>query len=108
MKKILIGILLFATLAGCALFGPKTQLVDQNTAIKYKYVIITIPDEMIEIPASERRLDTSVATDKETAKWMSDWERRYQDVEKRLKTVKSYQDRKIKELNIPTEDIIRN
>jgi hypothetical protein len=39
---------------------------------------------------------------------MLDWERRYQEIEKRLRTVKEYQDRKLKELNLPAEDVIKN
>ena len=84
------------------------QLVDQSVAVKYKYVVITIPESMLVIPEPERKLDTTKATDRDAALWMGDWERRYQEIEKRLKTIKEYQDRKLKELNLPAADVIRN
>ena len=104
MKTFLICCLSFL-LFGCA---TQKQLVDQSVAIKYKYVVMTIPNEMLTIPDPERKLDTSIATDKDAAKWMVDWERRYQEIEKRLRTVKEYQDRRLKELTLPPEDVIKN
>ncbi len=104
MKK-LIALLLVAVLAGCA---TQKQLVDQTVAIKYKYVVMLVPEEMLAIPEVERKLDTTIATDKDAAKWMVDWERRYQEIERRLKTIKTYQDRRLKELTLPPEDVIKN
>jgi hypothetical protein len=97
--------LLCLVLVGCA---TDKQLVDQSVAVKYKYVVTTIPDEMLEIPPAERTIDPVTATDKDVAKWMIDWERRYQEIERRLKTIKAYQDRKLRELNLPKEDVIKN
>jgi hypothetical protein len=105
MKTFIALCLAASLLGGCA---STKQLVDQGTVVKYKYVLMTIPNEMLVIPEVERTLDTTTATDKDTAKWMIDWERRYQEIEKRLKTIKIYQDRRIRELTLPPEDVIKN
>jgi len=102
--KILISLCLAIILSGCA----TKQLVDQTVAIKYKYIVMLIPEEMLTIPKIERKLDPEIATDKDTAKWMIDWERRYQEIETRLKIIKTYQDRRLKELTLPPEDVIKN
>ena len=85
-----------------------SQIVDQSTAVKYKYVIITIPDDMLAIPTPERSIDPNVATDKDAARWMIDWEKRYQEIEKKLKLIKTFQDQKLNELKLPPEDVIKN
>lgn len=103
--KTLIALCLVVTLYGC---GTQKQLVDQSVAIKYKYVVMTVPEEMLTIPDTERKLDITTATDKDAAKWMVDWERRYQEIEKRLKMIKAYQDRRLRELTLPPEDVIKN
>lgn len=105
MKILITTLCLVALLSGCT---TTKQLVDQSVAIKYKYVVMLIPEEMLTVPEVEQKLDTTTATDKDTAKWLVDWERRYQEIEKRLKTIKIYQDRRFKELTLPPEDIIKN
>jgi len=104
VKNIIISCLA-ALLVGCA---NTKQLVDQSVVVKYKYIVMLIPEEMLTIPDLERKLDTMIATDKDAAKWMIDWERRYQEIEKRLRTVKEYQDRRLRELTLPPEDVIKN
>lgn len=104
MKALLIAIMSMA-LFGCA---TDKQLVDQTVAVKYKYVVMTIPEELLTVPGVERSIDPNMASDKEAAKWMIDWDRRYQEIEKRLKTIKTYQDRRLKELTLPPEDVIKN
>ena len=91
-------------LAGCA----TTPATVPNVAIKYKYVISTIPDELLQVPPVAASIDVNTATDKDTAVWMINWEQRYQEIEARLKLIKAYQDRKLKELNLPPEDVIKN
>lgn len=102
--KVLITICVLLMLGGCVTNPPKEQPI----ALKYKYVVMLIPDEMLEIPEVEKTLNTNTATDKDAAKWMVYWERRYQEIEKRLKTIKTYQDRRLKELTLPPEDVIKN
>lgn len=104
--RTIIALCTVALLSGCALFQQQKQ--EQPVAIKYKYVVMTVPEEMLEVPPVERKLDTTTATDKDAAKWMIDWERRYQEIERRLKMIKSYQDRRLKELTLPPEDVIKN
>lgn len=105
MKNFIILCILSLLLVGCA---TDKQLVDQSVAIKYKYIVMLVPEEMLAVPDIERTIDSSTATDKDTAKWMVDWERRYQEIERRLKTVKTYQDRRLRELTLPPEDVIKN
>lgn len=104
MKALILSLLI--CFAGCASLDQ--QKVDQPVVIKYKYVISTIPEEMLEIPEPEKRLDTSTATDKQAAQWMIIWERRYQEIERRLKMIGAYQARKLRELSLPPEDVIKN
>lgn len=103
MKTLILFLAILLT--GCA---TDKQLVDQTVAIKYKYVVMTIPEEMLEMPETESFLDTATASDKDAAIWMIDWERRYQEIERRLKMIKTYQERRLRELTLPPEDVIKN
>ena len=104
MKKLLI-LMMVISLSACELFPVKP---DQPAVVKYKYIVNTIPEEMLSIPTAVPDLDLSVATDKDAAKWMIDSESRYQTIEKKLEAVKTYQDDKIKNLSVPAEDVIMN
>ena len=104
MKKLLI-LMMAISLSACELFPVKP---DQPVVVKYKYIVNTIPEEMLSIPTAVPDLDLSVATDKDAAKWMIDSESRYQTIEKKLEAVKTYQDDKIKNLKVPAEDVIMN
>jgi hypothetical protein len=104
MKKLLI-LMMAISLSACELFPVKP---DQPVVVKYKYIVNTIPEEMLSIPTAVPDLDLSVATDKDAAKWMIDSESRYQTIEKKLEAVKTYQDDKIKNLSVPAEDVIMN
>ena len=104
MKKLLI-LMMAISLSACELFPVKP---DQPVLVKYKYIVNTIPEEMLSIPTAVPDLDLSVATDKDAAKWMIDSESRYQTIEKKLEAVKTYQDDKIKNLSVPAEDVIMN
>ena len=105
MKKLLLFLMLGISLSACDLMPVKP---DQPVAVKYKYIVNTIPAEMLTVPANIPDLDLSVATDKDAAKWMIDSEQRSQEIEKKLKAVKTYQDDKIKNLTVPAEDVILN
>lgn len=102
--KAIIGLFVAAMLVGCA---TEKQLVDQPVVIKYKYVISTIPDEMLTVPEPEAAIDPNTATDKDAAKWFVAWEKRYQEIERRLKAIKDYQIQRLKELKIPPEDVVK-
>lgn len=91
-------------LAGCETI----QKLDQTTATRYKYVVTQIPDEVLKVPNPMYKIDPKTATDKEMAKWMADSEQRYLEIERKLREVKEYQEKKLKDLKVPPEDIIRN
>lgn len=93
------------SLTGCPTMGP---LRDQEVAVKYKYVVTSIPVDLTTVPPATVKIDPKTATDKEMAKWMADSEARYLEIEKRLKAIKDYQENKLKDLKIPAEDIIKN
>lgn len=103
MKKLMIIVALL-TLSGCT--WPVKP--DQSTVVKYKYIVNTIPEEMLTVPSPTYKIDSVSATDKDASKWMIDSEKRYQEIEKKLKAIKTYQDDKLKNLKVPPEDLIKN
>lgn len=104
MKHILVPLLVLS-IAGCAIDEVK---VDAPAVIKYKYVINTVPDEMLVKPDPIPRIDPAVATDKDAANWMLESEKRYMIIEKRFDAVKQYLQEKIMNFKIPAEDVIKN
>ena len=103
MKKLLT--ILAICLAGCATTDP---VVDKGVVVRYKYVVTTIPDEMLSIPPPVYMLDLSTATDKDAALWLVESEKRSLVIEGKLSAIKLYLQRKAKELNVPEADLIRN
>ena len=95
-------------LSGCGAFETKEQPV----AVQTKYVITTIPAEMLTVPPPTYKIDPATATDKDAAHWMTDSEARYLEIEKKLQAVKKYQDGKLNDLmnnkSIKPEDVIKN
>lgn len=105
MKNALL-LVLALSLSGCsALFKPE---VAQPVAIKYKYVITTVPSSMFEVPAPMYKIDVEKATDEEASQWMIDSEKRAQEIERRLLKVKEFIDLKIKSMKLLPEDVIVN
>lgn len=91
-------------LSGCA----TTQLLDQPLFTKYKYVVTTVPEELLTIPAPTYRIDPATATDKEGAKWIVDDKGRAIELEKRLKAIKAWQDRQLLEIKkLPEADVVK-
>lgn len=105
MKKLLI-LTLILLLTGCSTF-PTVQ-PEASVVVKYKYVVTEIPAELMSVPDPMYQLNLETATDKDAATWLVDSERRAKIIEERLKSIKLYQDNRIKSLNYPPEDIIRN
>lgn len=105
MKSLLIALVPLFLLAGCETNPIKPE---EKIVTKYKYVVTTIPEEMLEVPKPVPNIDTKTSTDKDAALWLVEKEKRTQELEKKLRAVKSYQDRKLKELTVPKEDIIVN
>lgn len=100
MKALLI-LVLASVLQGCAPFKTVPE-----TIIKYKYVVITAPEEHLKIPAQIAPLDTKTATDKDAGNWILDTERRSLELEAKLKRIKELQDRRLKELeSLPKADV---
>lgn len=103
MKKLIL-ILAMLVLAGCASTGT-TIPIEPTTVLHYKYIVTTVPAEMLIVPPPVPNIDLTTATDKDVAAWMLDGEQRTEGLEDRLKAVKTYLDNKIKTLNLPPDDV---
>ena len=104
MNKLIIFILTIF-LTGCVTFSKKP---DQELIVKYKYIVTEIPAELLVIPAPMYKINPKTATDKDAAQWLIDSEKRFLEIEKKLQAIKAYLDKKLKELNIPENDLIKN
>jgi hypothetical protein len=102
VKKLLLTLAL--ALGGCA--APVVPV--QNVAIHYKYIVNTIPPELLAVPPVPAPLNLDTATDKDLVDWLTDSEERSQTMETQLKTIKTYQADKITNLKVPAEDVITN
>lgn len=107
MKKLITAVAITFFLVGC---NHIPQVPETSVVTKYKYVVVTVPQDLLTVPPQITPIDAKTATDKDAAKWMLDSEARYLEIEKRLKSVKTYLDNKMKELQddlkIPKEDVI--
>lgn len=112
MKNLYLVALVLA-LVGCSAHNPQQPPLPEKIAIKYKYVLVTVDEKFLEIPESVPNIDVTpggTATDKDAAKWILDKEERAQNIETKLKAIKTNQDLKLKEIQtdmkIPKEDLI--
>lgn len=102
MKPLILAICLL--LAGCT----SMQTRDGPLFVQYKYVFVTIPDDMLEVPEPVYKLNPETATDRDAGVWMLDSERRALELEKKLKRIKAYQDQKLQDLKkLPEDDVIK-
>ena len=100
--KIILTLILAMLITGCATRPVK----EPQILVKYKYVVTSIPSEMLEIPVPVRELDLSTATDQDAARWIISSEKRSLELEAKLKAIKSYLVDRLKNLSIPPEDLI--
>ena len=106
MKTIII-MLAMLPLAGCASWFRCETPVDKPPVIQYKYIVNQVPEDLLTIPPMVAPIDTTVSSDKDAALWIADRERRTQELEKRLRAVKEFQDNRLKTINIPADIIIK-
>ena len=102
MKKILtLSSVLF--LAACQ----TNPAVDTKVVTQYKYIIVTVPSEMMVLPPSPKVPDENV-TDKEVAQYMLDLYEKSGILESQILAIKDYQDKRIVSVKktIKPEDII--
>jgi hypothetical protein len=92
-------------LAAC---NPIRPCEEQPVATKYKYIVTEIPETMLVVPANVNPIDTKTATDKDAAKWMIESEKRSKIIEQQLKAIKQYQEDRLKLIDVPKTDIIKN
>jgi hypothetical protein len=103
MRLFLLALIL--AISGCA---TNPAAPDKDVVVKYKYVVTTVPVELLTMPDPMYTIDVKTATDKEAAIWLIDSEKRAQIIESKLAAIKAFLERKIKELNVPEADVIRN
>ena len=104
MKSFILSFVFVLLLAGCEAIPTR----DGPLLVKYKYVVISIPDELLELPSPMYKIDPDKATDKDTGLWITDSERRALELEKRLKKIREYQKRQLEEVNkLPQPDVIK-
>lgn len=97
-------LLIALLLTGCEAMPTR----DGPLFVKYKYVVISIPDDLLEIPPPTYKIDPSAATDRDASVWMIDSERRAVELEKRLKRIKAYQQKQQDEVaKLPQPDVIK-
>jgi hypothetical protein len=101
--KLILTLIMSASLAGC--FGTIPP-VEPNTVIKFKYIVNTIPGDLLTVPPYVQPLPET-ANDQDIANWLLDGEKRSLEVESKLKAIKKLQDDRLKELEkLPKEDVI--
>ena len=69
--KYLLSILLLLGLVGCHTIPQKEKIV---TVVEYKYVVVKVPEEALQIPQAPEVPDYQTATDKQIAEFILDQE----------------------------------
>lgn len=110
MKLSLLLLLAMSLLAGCDGLNIRPE---SGVVVRTKYVVTTIPDELLTLPPPTPALTAPRdRTDKEAAIWMIESEKRYLEIEKRLAEIKRYQANKLeelkKQLQVKPEDLVVN
>jgi uncharacterized protein YcfL len=101
--KTLLSIFSCLILVGC---GSTPKAPEPTQVIKFKYVMYSIPNELLSIPSQVTRLDPLKATDKDVSLWILDSEKRSIEMEKKLKTIKRLQEKQKADLkNLRQEDV---
>lgn len=106
--KLIIALMTAAILSGCYTV-PENKL-PPSVVVKHKYIFVTVGEEFLEIPPKVPNLDLTTATDKDAANWILDKEERTKNLETKLKSIKTNQQKKLDEIKndmkIPKEDVI--
>lgn len=103
MKALLATLCLTLALVGCDTM-PKR---DAEVLIKYKYIVNTIPEELLAVPPQVTPIDLKAATDKDVGAWMLDSEKRSLTIEGMLKAIRELQVKRLEEAKkLPAEDVI--
>lgn len=83
-----------------------TKKESPTQIVKYKYIAYTVPSELLTIPTPITRIDPKRVTDKDIGIWIIDSERRSIELEKRLKAIKTLQEKQLRDLKkINSEDV---
>jgi len=101
--KTILTILSCLILVGC---GSSPKAPEPTQVIKYKYVVYSVPNELLAIPSQVKKLDPLKATDKDVGLWILDSEKRSFEMEKKLKAIKSLQEKQKTDLKkLRQEDV---
>lgn len=100
--KVICSIILAMTLMGCGATIPR----EQDTVVKFKYIVNTIPEETLTIPPHIPS-PPEPSTDQDIANWLLDGEKRSLDIESKLRSIKKLQADRLEELKkLPKDDVI--
>jgi len=86
MKSYLLALTFTLLLVGCQSMPAK----DSPIFVKYKYIVMSVPDDLLEIPPPTYKIDPATVTDRDTGVWMVDSERRAIELEKKLRKIREY------------------
>jgi hypothetical protein len=101
--KLILALIMSIALVGCDTL-PK---VEENTVVKFKYIVNTIPSELLAVPAPLPKVDPTKDDDKTIGNWLLDGEKRSLEIEGKLRSIKKLQDQRLEELKkLPKDDVI--
>jgi hypothetical protein len=104
MKFLVPIILAAAMLTGCE---TNPTIPEPSIVIKYKYIVETVPDDMLVVPNSLPKIDPNSTDDAALADWLLDGEKRALEIESKLKAIKALQEQRLKDLDAyPKDDVI--
>lgn len=101
--KFILALILSASLVGCG----GTMPVEPNTVVKFKYIVNTIPEELLTIPAPIPNINPATDDDNTVGLWLLDGEKRALEIEGKLKSIKKLQADRLEEVKkLPPDDVI--
>jgi hypothetical protein len=105
MNKLL-TCMLVVMLSGCSLFTTKPS-VERVEVIRYKYVVKTLPPQLLTIPARVPMIDVQTATDRDLANWIVVSEQRSLLLEQNIGSIKALYDKQLEYIRtLAPEDVI--
>lgn len=90
-------------LGGCSTTVPKKP--EPEIVVKYKYIVTTVPEELLTKPEPVPPINLDTATDAIAARWALARDKRARVIELKLDRVREYLDKKVKDLKTLYPDL---